>query len=212
MSHMNRRPTVAAAVGATNGPARSEAIRDAAMRLFASHGFTATTFRMVADGAGTSIGLVQHHFGTKAELIHAVDEHAFTIISTALAAPLPDRLDESMAEIGRRLAALVAEYPSVVDYLGRALLNGNPVAVSLFDGLVGFSVERWRQLADDPTARIDLDPTWAALSPVVLVLTAVILHRHIDRHLTVPFSDPNQIHRWCSAVSALLHAGTARGQ
>lgn len=48
-------------------PARPsvERIRDAALKCFAAHGTAATSLRFIADTAGVSIGLVQHHFGTK---------------------------------------------------------------------------------------------------------------------------------------------------
>jgi AcrR family transcriptional regulator len=94
--------------------------------MFASRGSSATTLKMVADAAGVSIGLVQHHFGTKKGLVRAVDQRAFDVLGAAMGAPLPRPPDEAVTEVGRRVTSLIADYPAVVDYLGRALIEGNP--------------------------------------------------------------------------------------
>lgn len=44
----------------------------AAQSLFSERGFRGTSVRAVAERAGVSVGCVQHHFGTKAELEQAV--------------------------------------------------------------------------------------------------------------------------------------------
>ena len=51
-------------------------IRNTALRLFAERGHEAVTVREIAAGAGVSPALVLHHFGSKAGLRAAVDEHA----------------------------------------------------------------------------------------------------------------------------------------
>ena len=45
---------------------------DAAARLFAAHGYTATTVAAIGEAAGASRGLVNFHFTTKEKLLHAV--------------------------------------------------------------------------------------------------------------------------------------------
>lgn len=50
-------------------------IRDQALRLFAEHGPEAVSLRRVAAEAGVSPGLVAHHFGSRAGLRQAVDDH-----------------------------------------------------------------------------------------------------------------------------------------
>jgi AcrR family transcriptional regulator len=45
---------------------------DAAARLFAAHGYTATTVAAIGEAAGVSRGLVNFHFTTKEKLLHAV--------------------------------------------------------------------------------------------------------------------------------------------
>jgi len=49
-----------------------ERIRIAALRSFATYGASATSLRTVAEAAGVSVGLVQHHFTNKAGLVKAL--------------------------------------------------------------------------------------------------------------------------------------------
>ncbi|BFU47230.1 TetR family transcriptional regulator [Krasilnikovia sp. MM14-A1004] len=51
-------------------------IRDAAIDLFAEHGFATATVRDIAQRAGVSSGLLRHHFGSKEGLRDACDEWA----------------------------------------------------------------------------------------------------------------------------------------
>ena len=60
-------------------------IRNAALARFAEAGLQATSIRDIAEAAGTSPGLVQHHFGTKAKLRDAVNEYVTAIVEDAFA-------------------------------------------------------------------------------------------------------------------------------
>jgi len=57
---------------------RSERCRrlvlDAALRLFARHGYGATTVRQIAEEAGVSVGAVYHHFPDKEAMFRALIE------------------------------------------------------------------------------------------------------------------------------------------
>ena len=46
-----------------------ERIRNAALKTFGTYGTSSTSLRTVAEAAGVSVGLVQHHFINKAGLI-----------------------------------------------------------------------------------------------------------------------------------------------
>jgi AcrR family transcriptional regulator len=52
-------------------PRRSEILAIAA-RIFAEHGFEATTVRQISDAAGILSGSLYHHFDTKEEILHAI--------------------------------------------------------------------------------------------------------------------------------------------
>lgn len=51
-------------------------ILDAALRLFASHGYERTTVRMIAAEAGVAQGLMYSHFAGKEELLRALFEQS----------------------------------------------------------------------------------------------------------------------------------------
>jgi TetR/AcrR family transcriptional regulator, regulator of cefoperazone and chloramphenicol sensitivity len=189
-------------------PSSEERIRDAALTSFATQGMAATSLRTVAEIAGVSVGLVQHYFGTKAALIAAVDQYVLQVVGNALeSTPLPARPNDALIEAVDRLISLMAEYPDVVHYLGRALAEGDAIASVIFDGLVAISAAQRDQFVAQGMTRPDLDPDWAALNPLILRIGAVILRPHIERYLGKPFFSDPQLRRWDIAVTGLIREG-----
>ncbi|MGW1292488.1 TetR/AcrR family transcriptional regulator [Streptomyces sp. NPDC002533] len=62
--------------------ATREAIEDAAVRIFARHGFAASSIRHIADEAGLSVGSIYRHYASK----EALFEHLLGQASAGLAA------------------------------------------------------------------------------------------------------------------------------
>lgn len=186
-----------------------EKIRDAALVSFAARGVDATSLREVACAAGVSIGLVQHHFGTKAGLVEAVDRHVADVIRTSLATGAGPTTTEAF---GRQVTTLLAEHTTAMDYLARALVEGTPIGITTFDALVAAGDARWERRAEHGLVRPDLDRTWAALNPLLLVLGAIILRAHLDRHLPDRFTSETQLSRWEDAVNDLLRRGQLRSE
>jgi AcrR family transcriptional regulator len=198
---------------ATTEPSSAERIRSAALRSCAENGIAATSLRTIADAAGTSVGLVQHYYGTKAALIAAVNDYVVRVISEAVgSAPLPLPPDEALTEMGDRLTTVMAQEPDVFDYLGRALVEGNSVGSEIFDGLVRLSTAQADLFYERDQVRPDLDPLWGVLNPLMLRFSAMILRGHIERHLPEPFSTPTQLRRWDAAVTALLRHGQLKSE
>lgn len=192
------------------GPRTIERIRAAALRSFGEHGASATTMRGVAAGAGVSLGLVQHHFATKAGLTRAVDDYVVDLLVETMSRPLPEPPVDSVAEIGNRVTWLFSEYPDMAAYVGRALADGSAVGVRIFDTLLAVGVARWQQRIDRGEVRPDIDVTWAAINGLVLALGAISLKPHLDRHLAEPLTSPAQLERWQRAVDSLLREGLFR--
>jgi AcrR family transcriptional regulator len=187
-----------------------ERIRTAALKSFAMYGTSATSLRTVAAAAGVSVGLVQHHFATKAGLVKAVDDHVLGVVIALIAAPMPEPPADSIAEMGNRVTRMVAEYPEVVDYVGRALIDGSPLGTTIFDTLAAFGIARWNQRNERGETRPDVDLTWAALNALALPLGTIILRGHIERHLPERFTAPTQLQRWQESVNTLLREGLFR--
>jgi len=84
-------------------------ILDAAEWLFAEHGFTDTSLRMITSRAGVNLAAVNYHFGSKKALIQAV---------------LGRYLEHFMPYVDQQLAGLMHEQPQ-------------PSLIQVFNALVG---------------------------------------------------------------------------
>lgn len=195
---------------AAEDPSSIERIRDAALQTFARHGTSATSLRAVAEAAGVSVGLVQHHFTNKAGLIKAVDDHVMAVVVATISRPVPPPPDDSVAEMGRRVTWIMSEHPEIADYVGRALLDGSPLGTAIFDTLTAFGIARWNQRAERGETRPEIDVTWGALNSLVLALGSLILRSHIERQLPEPLTAPHQLERWQQSVNMLLRDGLFR--
>jgi AcrR family transcriptional regulator len=189
------------------GPSKQDRIVVAALDVFGEHGTAKSTLQMVAKAAGVSVGLVQHHFGSKDRLIDAVNTYALGVIRAEMSRPLTASPGQSVLEMGRRVSFLLSQQLTAVDYLARLLVEGAPAGAAFFDSTAQIGLARWRRLAEEGGTVEDLDLEWAALNPLVLVLGAVIMRRHIDRHLPEPFVTPAQLERWKDSVNKLLERG-----
>jgi AcrR family transcriptional regulator len=188
-------------------PSAIERIRDAALKSFATQGSSGTSLRAVAAAAGVSLGLVQHHFATKAGLVKAVDDYVLAMVITHITKPVPDTTSDSVAEIGDGVTGMIMELPDIVDYVGRALVDGRPVGYMIFDALLNSGTARWNQRGERGETRPDLDLTWAAVNCLVLALGTFILRGHIERNLPEPLTNPAQLQRWHASVTMLLREG-----
>jgi AcrR family transcriptional regulator len=204
--------TVLPELGRVTAEERSsiERIRSAALRSFATYGASATSLRTVAEAAGVSIGLVQHHFANKAGLVKAVDDYVLGVVIAIIAQPMPGPPADSLNEMGNRVTQIVAEHPDVVDYFGRALIDGSPLGAMIFDTLLGSGTARWHQRSERGETRPDVDLTWAAINSLVLALGTLILRTHVERHLPEPLATPAQLERWEASVNTLLCNGLFR--
>jgi AcrR family transcriptional regulator len=110
-------------------------IRDAALRQFAEHGFKGATVRGIAEDAGVSAGLVQHHFPSKAALQEACDDHVLAY----LASLQQDLTRWTGAGAPAVIADAVDASSPIVRYLGMALLSGSDATSRWFEELVEVS-------------------------------------------------------------------------
>ncbi|MUL68245.1 TetR family transcriptional regulator [Mycobacterium sp. CBMA 234] len=119
---------------ATNDDLTAKArIRNTALDLYAKHGQDRISLRAIAAEAGVAVGLVQHHFKTKAGLHDAVDQLVVDHFANALA-DVPD--DASTAVRDDAVRNMLRANPTVVDYVRRALLEPNVAGSHLIDVIV----------------------------------------------------------------------------
>lgn len=108
-------------------------IRNTALDLYATHGEDGISLRAIASEAGVAVGLVQHHFKTKAGLRNAVDQLVVDYFAVALA-EVPE--DASTAVRDDAVRDMLRANPAVVDYVRRALLQPNVADSHLVDVIV----------------------------------------------------------------------------
>ena len=114
-----------------------ERIRHAALRLYAEDGEARVSMRRVAAEVGVTVGLIQHHFGTKEGLRRAVDA---IVVEQVVAALATVGHEGSPAEVvAARDAAvrqMLGENPVIVRYLNRSLVEPDGRGGPLLDAIV----------------------------------------------------------------------------
>ncbi|WP_280827929.1 TetR/AcrR family transcriptional regulator [Mycobacterium sp. OTB74] len=108
-------------------------IRNAALNLYAMHGQDRISLRAIASEAGVAVGLVQHHFKTKAGLRDAVDQSVVDHFANALA-QIPATASTAVRDEAVR--NMLRANPAVVNYVRRALLEPGATDSHLLDVLV----------------------------------------------------------------------------
>ncbi|KAE8765094.1 TetR/AcrR family transcriptional regulator [Georgenia thermotolerans] len=156
-------------------------IRDAAIRRFATDGMGAP-LRAVAADAGVSPGLILHHFGSRAGLRAACDEHVLAEIRESKTAVL-----NPTGGTGAFLAQLagVEGYAPLVGYVLRCLQAGGQLASDLVDHLASDAVGYFAQAVEAGTMRPSRDPEGRARLLTEQALGALLLQlparqEHLD--------------------------------
>ena len=158
------------------------------MRLIAEGGERAATFRGVADAAGVSHSLLQHHFGTKQGLVTAVEDMVLERFSAALATTTSDP-EIASDEIAAGLSELIAGDSQLRGYLRRALLEATPTGQALFARVVDLAVQQLREQSDADALPAGAQLTWLAVELVAVNLAGVIFEPILPRTLDAqPFA------------------------
>ncbi|ORA19908.1 TetR/AcrR family transcriptional regulator [Mycobacterium arosiense] len=130
-------------------------VRAALLDLVGERGLDATTIRQVAAHAGVSVGVVQHHYKTKADL--ADDVRAWVLARLVEAAGGGRvRQDGARPELAG-FDDLMTGNPKLAAYIRRILIEATPNARRWFTEAVDQTVDHLREqqpegLPDDPQA------------------------------------------------------------
>lgn len=154
-------------------------IRDAAIRLFGSGGFAATSVRAIAEEAGVSPALVIHHFGSKEALRQACDEH----ILEEVIGQGEERLNADLLATMQGWLAEPQQFQPAFDYVARTLAEDSDLGARLFRGLVA----KTQALLADGVARgvmrSSSDPEMQALLIALHGLAPLVLQRQVGHLL-----------------------------
>ncbi|MEO3848581.1 TetR/AcrR family transcriptional regulator [Streptomyces sp. B8F3] len=116
---------------------------DAAERLFAEHGFAATSLRTVTDAAEANVAAVNYHFGSKEGLLRAVVERAMAAVNrermrlldalrTAAGPPGAADLVRAFVTTGAHVGDPEAGGADLRRFLGRVVCEPDPAIRRLF--------------------------------------------------------------------------------
>lgn len=167
------------------------------MALFAERGFDGVTVRDIAAAAGVSVGLINHHFGSKEGLREAVDRYFLSQFEEALTIEQP--LDQSgpngkgsSVDEGLELAAEwvdgwigrhIDDWDASKAYMRRALLEGNEWGASLFERF--YQVARTTADRADVCGNVrpDVDRLWLPFLMIYLEVGTLLLEPFVERIL-----------------------------
>ena len=188
------------------------AIRDAALALFAERGHDSVTVREIAAAAGVSPALVLHHYGSKAGLREAVDEHA----ARTFDAMLEQLGGEGMGEeiVGGGAASLAEAFPAgfpadspLPAYLRRLLLTGDPVGTALFQRWHALTVAVLDQFEAAGVARPSADRAVRAAFLLANALAVVLLAPQLRATVGEDPLTPRGMARWAAEVADVYTHG-----
>lgn len=126
-------------------------IRDTAIEQIARRGYGAS-LRVIAEAAGVSLGLINHHFGSKEGLRAACDDHVLEIIKNVKSETVRGGAAASLAALGR-----MSEYANPTAYCLRAISAGGDAARRFVDHFVADSRSWVAEGVADGTLRPSVD-------------------------------------------------------
>ena len=172
------------------------AIVEAALSRFARDGF-AVALRPIAEDAGVSAALIVHHFGSKAGLRAAVDDHVLRLVD--------EKLRLYQAEGYEAAAALVLplyEQGDLPRYLTRVLAENDDATRRLFDAFV--------DVTEKALVDLDLaDPRMTAALLVTHSLGAMFLADAVGAATGDDLFSPTGITRWSAAAMDIYKGALA---
>ncbi|GLY86836.1 TetR/AcrR family transcriptional regulator [Actinoallomurus iriomotensis] len=184
-------------------------LRQAALELFAEHGFEATSTRAVAAAAGLSPALVTRHFGSKEGLRAAVDEHVLDQMTEALRGLAAEGAEKRdlMTSLGEVSARLFGSDPVLRGYLRHALLEDGGTGSVLFGHLLRGARRELERLSAAHGGQAPPDDEWAPFQILFLVLGPLLLEPVMRPNLEEPLFAPEVLARRSAANQRLLLRG-----
>jgi AcrR family transcriptional regulator len=141
--------------------------------------------KSIAAAAGVSVGLVQHHFGTKEGLRAACDERVFDMVRFKTEAVEAGTISDP-----RVLSSLMAMGPQVQRYVGRALVEDSPGIRQMVDDVMSlgeqFLTVHWPERFP-PGSQKARD---AAAVMTAINTSTMVMQAHLARRIDVePFTE-----------------------
>lgn len=147
---------------------------EAALELFSSHGFGATSMRQIAEAAGLSVGNVYHHFDSKEAIFQRLLERYWEAVTDPdlrlnrifARADFPDDLEEMAGAIEEVVETfrpyILLIYVDVIEFRGEHIR-------SFYEGMAGRFTEVYAPRLEERRAAGELS---SEVDPMVAVMAA----------------------------------------
>ncbi len=192
--------------GSRERPGTREELVAAARTLFGQGGYDGTSVRAIVGLAGTNLGAVTYHFGTKRDLYHAVLDAGFAPLGTRVTAAANSLGDarEKMVQVVEAYFRHFEEHPDLPHLLLQEIAAGKQPP-EIVRETVGSLKETIGQLSIRGAAEGSIrpgHPVLTALSvvaqPIFLTLVAPLLRSAGDIDLSDPATRESTL-RHCTA-------------
>ncbi|MGZ3375140.1 MAG: TetR/AcrR family transcriptional regulator [Phenylobacterium sp.] len=183
-----------------------------AFALFAERGFDSVTVRDIATASSVSVGLINHHFKSKEGLREAVDRYFIAQFEEAITDAAPQQLTSPEAHadlIDAWIARHEAEWPTIVAYFRRALLEESDWGFSLFEKFYGFVQGSVMRMDANGALAPDVDRLWLPFLMMYLELGTMIFDPYIRRVLGRSGYDRELWQRRHRAYMSLIRRGAS---
>ena len=158
-------------------------IRQVALELFALNGSDGTSMRAISSRAGVTVGLITHHFGTKAGLIQAVEDDLLDGIANAIAYQESDEsVDGVVRKLDQRLLDHIDDNPLVAAYLRRMMLiEGNGAGSDLTERFTRLALRQIQDLRRHGIASTSREPEDQVMQVMLVKLGQVLMQPFVDQ-------------------------------
>jgi AcrR family transcriptional regulator len=158
-----------------------------ALRLFAEKGFDSVTVRDIASASDVSVGLINHHFGSKEGLRSAVDDHFIRQFEEALnwgqkaEGERPPSAEDYAATVDEWISRHQDTWPDTANYFRRALLEESDWGYDVFARFYAIVQQSITKMDADGVLGAHVDRLWLPFLMMYLELGTLLLDPYIKR-------------------------------
>lgn len=190
-----------------------------AMQMFAEKGFDGITVRDIAAAANVSVGLINHHFGSKEGLREAVDQHFLSQFEEILQDDYlvtENAYDRSLDVVTERTEGWIDRHFEDWDlskaYMRRALLEGSDWGANVFDRFYQVQRTAVDRMDVEGQLRPDVDRLWLPLLIIYMELGTLLLEPYVEKVLGRSGFDRALWRRRHRAYADLIYRGVVPPQ
>jgi TetR/AcrR family transcriptional regulator, regulator of cefoperazone and chloramphenicol sensitivity len=183
-----------------------------ALILFADKGFDGVTVRDLAAASGVSVGLINHHFGSKEGLREAVDQYFLAQFQEALTISSTTNLrtmEDFAAWVDEWINRHRDHWDATVGYFRRALLEDSEWGGNLFTRFYAIVQNSIMQMDARGEIRPEVDRLWLPFLVMYMELGTLLLNPHVTRVLGRSGFDGDLWRRRHRAYMDLLRHGAS---